>query len=309
MIFDRANVLVIDDDQDLSQFIVEILVKDEYKVSTASNIKDSLYKLKNDIFDIVLLDLRLPGMSGTEGINEIRKISPHSKVIIVTAYPSVDTVISTMKSGAVDYIRKPFKNEELLEVIRNNTNIHLKDNILTKLGEKIKTIRKGKGIKIKQLSARSSLTESSISMIENGKISPSMTTIHKIAMALGVHPIEFFEIEKHKKWYISRKGERERLQFEGSDAALEFLIKDGKGSKNEIFVSWLGPNQKSFEEQITHDGYKFCYVLKGAVEVELGKERVLLNEGDTIFFEAIIPHLWKSVENRESNSMWIISRA
>jgi ActR/RegA family two-component response regulator/quercetin dioxygenase-like cupin family protein len=308
MVFDKANILVVDDDRDLSEFIVELLVKDGYKVSSVTNVNDALYKLKNDIYDIALLDLKLPGLNGTQGIDEIKKVSPHSKVIILTGYPSVESAVSTMKSGAIDYLRKPFQNEELLEVVRNNTSPELKDNILSKLGEKIKAIRKGKGIKIKQLSTRSGLTESSISMIENAKISPSMTTIHKIAMALGVHPVEFFEIEKHKKWIISRRGERERIQFNGLESALEYLVKNGRESKNEIFLSYLGPNQKSFDEHVTHGGYNFGYVLTGSVEVELGNEKIRLNEGDTIFFEAIIPHLWRSVENRESNSLWVITR-
>jgi len=308
MVFDKANILVVDDDRDLSEFIVELLVKDGYKVSSVTNVNDALYKLKNDIYDIALLDLKLPGLNGTQGIDEIKKVSPHSKVIILTGYPSVESAVSTLKSGAIDYLRKPFKNEELLEIVRNNTSPELKNNILSKLGEKIKAIRKGKGIKIKQLSTRSGLTESSISMIENAKISPSMTTIHKIAMALGVHPVEFFEIEKHKKWVISRRGERERIQFNGLESAMEYLVKNGRDSRNEIFLSYLGPNQKSFDEHVTHGGYNFGYVLTGSVEVELGNEKIRLNEGDTIFFEAIIPHLWRSAENRESNSLWVISR-
>ena len=102
MIFDKANVLVVDDDRDLSEFIVELLVKDGYKVSAVTNISDSLYKLKNDIFDIVLLDLKLPDINGSQGINDIKKVSPHSKVIILTGYPSVESAVSTMKNGAID---------------------------------------------------------------------------------------------------------------------------------------------------------------------------------------------------------------
>ena len=90
MIAEKANVLVVDDDQDLSEFIVELLVKDGYKVSAVTNINDSLYKLKNDIFDVVLLDLKLPDMDGDKGITEIEMVSPHSRVIILTGFPSVN---------------------------------------------------------------------------------------------------------------------------------------------------------------------------------------------------------------------------
>ena len=307
MIFDKANILVVDDDQDLSEFIVELLVKEGYKVSSASNVNDCLYRLKNDIFDIVLLDLKLPEIDGVKGIAEIKEVSPHSKVIILTGYPSVESAVSTMKDGAVDYLQKPFKNEELLNIIQNNIELELKDNILIELGKKIKAVRKEKGIKINQLSARSGLTDSTISMIENGKISPSITTAYKIAMALGVHPVEFFEIEKHKKWIVSRKQERERLQFHDSDKAMEYLLKAGRDSQNEIFISYLGPAQKSFDEHITHSGHKFGYVLTGSIELQLGEEKVLLNEGDSIFFEAVIPHLWKGIENRESGILWVVT--
>ena len=166
-----------------------------------------------------------------------------------------------MKDEAIDYLKKPFKNEELLNIIQNNIDLELNDNILIELGKKIKAVRKEKGIKIKQLSARSGLTDSTISMVENGKISPSITTTYKIAMALGVHPVEFFEIEKHKKWIVSRKQERERPQFHDSDKALEYLIKAGKDSQNEIFISYLGPAQNSFDKPITHTGHKLGYVL------------------------------------------------
>ena len=308
MIFDKANILLVDDDQDLSEFLSELLVKEGYKVSNVMNVNDSLQRLKNDIFDIVLLDLKLPDINGVEGITMIKRVSPHSKVIIITGYPSVDSAISIMKDGAIDYLKKPFKNEELLEIIGNNISTGLKDNIPARLGERIRTIRKGKGIKIRQLSTRSGLTDSSISMIENEKISPSMTTVHKIAMALGVHPIEFFEIEKHKKCIVTRKGQRKQLEFGTSDNALEYLVKDGSGTRNEIFISYLGPTQKSFNEPITHKGCKFGYVLSGSVELELGNEKVRLNKGDSISFEAITPHLWKSAENKESKTLWVINR-
>jgi len=251
--------------------------------------------VKNDIFDIVLLDLKLPDIDGIKGIGEIKTVSPHSKVIILTGYPSVESVVSTMKDGAIDYLKKPFKNEKLLNIIQNNIDLELKDNILIELGKKIKAVRKA------------GLTDSTISMIENGKISPSITTFHKIAMAMGVHPVEFFEIEKHKKCVVSRKQERERLQFHDSDKALEYLIKAGRDSQNEIFISYLGPAQKSFNEPITHTGHKLGYVLTGSIELELGEEKIRLNEGDSIFFEGIIPHLWKSTVNQESGTLWVVT--
>lgn len=226
----------------------------------------------------------------------------------MTGYPSLKTAISTIKDGAVDYITKPFSNEGLLNVIRNNIDIKHMDNIHVKIGEKIKAIRKGKGIKIKQLSARSGLTESTISMIENAKISPSITTVHKISAALGVHPIKFFGIEKHKKVIITRKGKREQIQFGSQYNVLEYIMKYRKSTKNEIFISCLDPAQKSFDHPVTHESHKFGYVLSGTAELELGDEKIMLNEGDSIYFDAVTPHLWKNTKSRESKTLWIVNR-
>ena len=167
----KANILIIDSDKDKTKSLVDFLKKENFRANDAGNISDALHKAANEIFDIIFLEINLPNMKGVKGLLDLRRISPHSRIIVMTASPSVETAISTMKNGAVDYLTKPIKNEDLLKVIRANIHIDLKDDILTKLGEKIKSIRKGKGIKIKQLSSRSGLTESSISMIENGKIS------------------------------------------------------------------------------------------------------------------------------------------
>lgn len=303
----KANILIIDE-LESSKSLMDLLKKETYRVSPAENIADALHKVANEIFDIILLEINLPAVNGLKGLLDLRRVSPHSHIIVMTSSPSVETAVSTMKNGAVDYLVKPIKNEDFLTIIRANIHIDLKDDILTKLGEKIKSIRKGKGIKIKQLSSRSGLTESSISMIENGKISPSITTINKIAVALGVHPIEFFEIERHKRWIVTRKNERERLQISGNDNVLEYLCKERSSSKNEIYISNLALNQKSYEERLNHEGEKFCLVLRGTVEVELGSEIITLNEGDTILFDSMIPHLWRSSKSKESRSLWLISR-
>ena len=145
-------------------------------------------------------------------------------------------------------------------------------------------------------------------MIENAKISPSIKTVHKISAALGVHPIEFFEIEKHKKVIITRKGKREQLQFGSQNNVLEYIMKYRSSTKNEIFISCLGPAQKSFDQPITHEGHKFGYVLSGIAELELGGKKIMLNEGDSIYFDAVTPHLWKNTESRESKTLWVVNR-
>ena len=81
---------------------------------------------------------------------------------------------------------------------------------------------------------------------------------------------------------------------------MEYLSKERSSLKNEIYISNLGPNQKSYEERLNHEGEKFCLVLRGTVDIELGSELLTLNEGDTILFDSMIPHLWKSGKSKES---------
>lgn len=300
----KANILIIDDDKNFAKPLMELLKRESYGTFYANNLSDAIQHVSNGIFDIVFLEIDMPGINSIKALEDITRISPHSRIVILTKTPSVESAVATMRNGAVDYITKPVTDEEFLKIVHANIYIDLKDNILTKLGEKIKSIRKGKSIKIKQLSNRSGLTESSISMIENGKISPSITTINKIALALGVHPIEFFEIERHKRWVVTRKNEREQLKITDENF-IEYLSKEKWDNKIEIFISNLGPNENSYEDRLNLEGEKFCIVLKGIIEVELGNETIILNEGDSLLFDSMIPHLWKSGKSNDSRSLWV----
>jgi two-component system response regulator PilR (NtrC family) len=101
---------------------------------------EALKKHESASFDLVLLDLLMPGMDGIEVLQKIRKIDPNAVVIIITAYASVESAISAMKKGAFDYIQKPFKHDELLIAVKRaikhkklqEENIQLKDELKRK---------------------------------------------------------------------------------------------------------------------------------------------------------------------------------
>jgi two-component system response regulator PilR (NtrC family) len=113
------KILVADDEQSMREFLDIMLKKEGYKVSLASNGEDVIKLTERDIFDLVLMDIRMPRLDGISALRKIKAISPETIVIMITAYASADTAIKAMKEGAYDYITKPFKIEEIKLVIKN----------------------------------------------------------------------------------------------------------------------------------------------------------------------------------------------
>ena len=130
----KDKILVADDEQSMREFLDIMLKKEGYKVSLASNGEEVAKLVDNDLFDLVLLDIRMPKLDGISALKKIKSNAPETIVIMITAYASADTAIKAMKEGAYDYITKPFKVEEIKLIIKNaleKKNLQ-KENILLK---------------------------------------------------------------------------------------------------------------------------------------------------------------------------------
>jgi len=112
------KILIVDDDSELRATISEILKGKGYFIEEASSGKEAVEKTTNEKFDIALLDLMMPGMNGMDALSEIRKISPKTKVIMITAFATIENAVDAIKKGAYDYISKPFKIEELIYAVK-----------------------------------------------------------------------------------------------------------------------------------------------------------------------------------------------
>ena len=112
---DSFRVLVVDDEQDFLDTLVNRLVKREIETSGVASGEKALELLQEKLFDIVILDIKMPGgMDGIETLREIRKRQPLAEVILLTGHASVETSIEGMKLGAFDYLLKPISLEELM---------------------------------------------------------------------------------------------------------------------------------------------------------------------------------------------------
>jgi DNA-binding NtrC family response regulator len=113
------NILVVDDEQSMAQFLGIVLRKEGYQVSTAHNGRDALDKVKAEAFDVVITDIKMPGMDGIQLLQGIKKLDPSLPVVIMTAYASQQSAIDAVNLGAFQYIIKNAKNDEIKLVVRN----------------------------------------------------------------------------------------------------------------------------------------------------------------------------------------------
>jgi len=110
--------LIVDDDLEIQENLVEILKGADYAPDTAGSAKEALEKIRQGQYKIVLLDYMLPDLNGIETLTELKRISPKSKVIMITAFATIENAVEAIKKGASEYVTKPFRIDELLNLIR-----------------------------------------------------------------------------------------------------------------------------------------------------------------------------------------------
>lgn len=131
---------IIDDEPIIHDVLGDLLTSEGYTVETSLSGEEALNKHSYQTYDLILLDLLMPGMNGIEVLKKLKKIDPYAVIVIITAYASVESAISAMKTGAFDYIQKPFKHDELLLTVKRaiehktlqDENLRLKDELKKK---------------------------------------------------------------------------------------------------------------------------------------------------------------------------------
>jgi two-component system response regulator PilR (NtrC family) len=115
----NGSILVVDDEEIMREILEALLTREGYHVRLAASGEEGLEQARSFPFDAVLVDVMMPGMDGLALLDELKKLDEELPVMMVTAFASVETAIQAMKHGAFDYITKPFKNDEVLVVVRN----------------------------------------------------------------------------------------------------------------------------------------------------------------------------------------------
>lgn len=136
----KGKIHIIDDEPIIHEVLGDLLTSEGHSVVNSANGEEALEKQSSQSFDLILLDLLMPGMDGIEVLKRLKKIDSQAMIIIITAYASVESAISAMKMGAFDYVQKPFKHDELLLTIERaidhknlqEENLRLKDELKQK---------------------------------------------------------------------------------------------------------------------------------------------------------------------------------
>ena len=113
----KAKILVIDDEQIVHESCNRILTEEGYEVKSAFTGQEGFKKIEEEQFDLVITDLKMPGISGMEALKKIKQDNPNIGIVMVTGYSTAETAVEAMKLGAFDYLPKPFTPDELISVI------------------------------------------------------------------------------------------------------------------------------------------------------------------------------------------------
>jgi DNA-binding NtrC family response regulator len=112
------KILIVDDDAEFRLNLTEVLTGAGYQPESAATAQEAIARIKTAEFDIILLDFMMPKMNGIDSLLTLKRVQPKAKVIMITAFATVENAVDAMKRGASDYISKPFKIEALLTTIR-----------------------------------------------------------------------------------------------------------------------------------------------------------------------------------------------
>ncbi|MBW3623305.1 MAG: response regulator, partial [Armatimonadetes bacterium] len=114
----RLRVLLVDDDKSLLDILGTILELEGHAVVKVNSAHAGLLKMRESEFDLVLVDLKMPRTTGLDMLRVIREESPETKVVIMTAYASVNSTVEAMRLGVFDYLPKPFKLADLRTILK-----------------------------------------------------------------------------------------------------------------------------------------------------------------------------------------------
>jgi transcriptional regulator with XRE-family HTH domain len=170
----------------------------------------------------------------------------------------------------------------------------------------LRQLREARNISMRTLATKSGLSANALSMIERGKTSPSVSTLYKLADALGVSITAFFGAETEKKKIVFIKSdERTRMSF--TRGVFEALGGEQFSGRVEPFMLTLESGAASGPHTIVHTGHEFVFCLRGQLEYQVEKQVFLLSPGDSLLFESQMQHRWKNPSKNVTNALIVIS--
>ncbi len=192
------HVLVLDDDELIGSMIAEVLTARGFIVDTIGDIRLVEAQLSRHGYHLIVLDYVLPGLEPEQVLDWIRDTQPDASIIVVTAYPSIDSALNCLRARTFDYLTKPFQIVQLQQTVtrclESKGLLRLSPKALRQvLGNAIRKRRKGMNMTLKQMAQRTKISLGYLSQIELGKNSASIETLYSISVGLGLRMSELFQ--------------------------------------------------------------------------------------------------------------------
>jgi len=178
--------------------------------------------------------------------------------------------------------------------------------ISVNVGYRLRELRDSRGISMRGLATKSGLSANALSMIERGRTSPSVSTLYKLADALGIPITEFFAPQSEKQNVLLIKADaRTRIPF--ARGVWEGLGGEKFSGRVEPFVLTLESGASSGQHMIVHSGHEFVFCLRGQLEYLVEKQIYELQAGDSLLFAARLNHRWKNPGSTVTNALIVLS--
>lgn len=194
----EVRILVLDDDSSVCRVIQAALAPNDFKVEVVSEPGQIEAALKQHPYHLIILDYVIPGVESEQVLHWVREFQPQASIIVVTAYPSIDSALNCLRARTYDYLTKPFPIAQLqktvLRCLEGRGLLRMSESALREsLGAAIRERRKALGLTLAQMAQRTGVSLGYLSQIELGKNSASIETLYRISLGLGIKMAELFQ--------------------------------------------------------------------------------------------------------------------
>jgi CheY-like chemotaxis protein len=194
----EVRILVLDDDESVCRVMQAALAPGEFKVDAVSDSTVMEATLRSRQYHVIILDYCIPGLESKQVLEWVRELQADASIIVVTAYPSMDSALNCLRAGTYDYLTKPFQVAHLQKIVtrclESKGLLRMSEAALREsLGNAIRERRKTLSLTLAQMAQRTGVSLGYLSQIELGKNSASIETLYRISLGLGLKMSELFQ--------------------------------------------------------------------------------------------------------------------
>jgi DNA-binding response OmpR family regulator len=193
-----VRMLVIDDDPAIGRLVQAAFAGHDFHIDVVSDPSLADAQLRQPPYQIIILDYVLPGLDSAQAIQSVRELQSDASIIVITAYPSMDSALQCLRAHTYDYLTKPFQLDALqrsvMRCLESRGLLRLSEEALREqLGAAIRERRKALGLTLAEMAKRTNVSLGYLSQIELGKNSASIETLYRIALGLRVRVADLFQ--------------------------------------------------------------------------------------------------------------------